>query len=97
MPGFVAKTQKIGEPTRFNDGNIWKTWQSQLRGPLGRESGALQTLGSPPQYELVTHATQRERLPRSSCFNGADLLIRSQLYQQTGGTDWLPTQSDNLA
>ena len=43
------------------------------------------------RYELVTHATQRERLPRSSCTNGAHLLIRSQLYQQTGGTDWLPT------
>ena len=49
---------------------------------------AVSCAAAPPQ--------QRERLPRSSCTNGAELLIRSQLYQQTGGKDWAATQSDNL-
>ena len=36
-------------------------------------------------------ATTREAAQILVAPNGADLLIRSQLYQQTGGADWLPT------
>ena len=39
-------------------------------------------------------ATTREAA-QNLVHNSADLLIRSQLYQQTGGQIGLPTQSDN--
>ena len=87
MPGFVAATQKIHEPTRFNDGHVWKTWQAQLRGRLGRESGAQRRLCSAP---INTRDTTREAAQILVAPNGAELRIRSQLYQQTGGIDWLP-------
>ena len=70
----------------------------------GRRQWALEWLagqrGADRERRLLccrASATTREAAQILVCTNGADLLIRSQRYQQTEETDWLPTQSDNLA
>ena len=61
-----------------------------------RGQGAEALIESACSWCCRASATTREAAQILVAPNGAELRIRSQLYQQTGGTDWATTQSDNL-
>ena len=67
----------------------------------GRRQWALEVAGRKALIESAcswccrASATTREAAQILVAPNGAELRIRSQLYQQTGGQIGLPTQSDN--
>ena len=79
---------------RSSGGKAW--FDGRRQWPLGgRLCEAL--IESAARLCCRASASNARGCPDSCPNNGAYLLFRSQLYQQTGGADWAATQSDKLA
>ena len=74
---------------RSSGGKVWfdghRKWALEWRGAEALIESAI-------SVRCRASATTREAAQILVAPNGAELRIRSQLYQQTGGTDWLPTK-----